>query len=472
LPENIDIDMNGATIEYNGPGWDGPDEDHLSDTSNYNYTTGCAFLNVRDGGHPASASDPDRNITAYNGRGNMRFYNGTFMNCAFGLLHGHDISFEDITFTEVHTNHVFQICACKNVSFERCTFFGMDKTIDYQYTPDASNPIQSNNEVINLDCATASGQFIGIWFLEPIGSTNAATWDDYACREITVNNCTFRPNNDSIMFDAIGYHANFMKPLTDEVSGAADYKYNLHKNIRVTNNYFYGTKKSTGYNKYSIAFLIRHMMNSTFANNVCENVRSLCLIDHVRNITITGNVATNNGENYAICQIVSTSHNSTLQGVANFKTLSKYLNISGNLGLDALATRIDTEDNITTIANRKIYKYAEWTPNTSAYPRFNIDGQTVTLYGRVKATASKTISSEESVMCLPVGLRPTTTVAWIQRIDTYGGSPANAAVLIKILKSGEMSINPIGGSINVIAGSDLWLDGTYLNDGASYTYGG
>lgn len=453
LPEGTDVEMNGATIEYTGLGFSKNDR-----------RSGCAFLNVNNP-NPASASDPDRSITAYNGRGNMRFKNGIFLNCAFGFLHAHDVVFEDCTFGEISTNsHVFQLAACKAISFIRCTFYGISLAQDNTY---GNTEGAVSTEIINLDLSTQdyakeSGQFIDYWFIPPVNGNKAATWDEYACRDITVDGCVFRPNNNSVYSDAIGYHANFMQPYKDEVSPDPDKPNQFHKCIRVVNNYIYGQQRSSGNTRSTIAFKARHMMNSIFANNVCENVQALAVIDHVRQITISGNVVKKNSNNANAITVESTWHTwptgtvpkSEGSSIMGYNTASKYMNIAGNSYGKATITFNASDTNI--------YNKSNWGPNTSAYPRYSKEGATVTLHGRVKPKKSITFNAENEVMTLPEECRPATTVAWVSKGDTYASTNVSFPLLVKVTHAGVVSFTPIGNSVSLTTASDIWIDGTYV----------
>lgn len=444
LPDGTDIDMNGATIEYTGPEFNANAQPP---------TSGSAFFNV-DNPYPASASDPERSILEYNGAGNMTFKNGTFLNCAFGFLHSHDVTFENITFGEVHLNHVLQLCACKNINFLHCTFFGSEEGHDWEST-----------EVINLDISTAGGQFIDSWFLPTLNNVNAATWDEVGCRDIVVDGCIFRPNNNSIYSDVLGYHANWMQPYQDECGDAPQPRH-AHKCIVAVNNYIYGVKRNDlQYTKTTTAFKIRHMFNSVFANNVCENVEKFADIDHVRQVTITGNCILKNSNKVAkTFGTVSSWHSWGTGTVENpdpnktnmgFMTECKNINIAGN----SYGKRATITFNA---ADTNIYNQSTWGPNTAAYPRYSKDGATITLHGRVKPKSTITFNAEKTVMTLPEECRPATTVVWVGKGDTYAATNVSFPVLVKITNAGVLSLTPIGNNLTLTTASDIWIDGTYV----------
>lgn len=434
LPEGTDVDMNGAIIEYTGNQYSGVQP----------YCSACGFLNTHWEGNEF------KTVLEYNGRGNMRFKNGEFINCAFGFMHGHDIAFEDITFGEVRTNHVFQLSACKNVSFLRCTFYGIALSND-----------NGTTEVINLDLS-AYGQFIGEWFF-PSGT---ATLDEYACRDVTVDSCVFRTRNNSIYADVFGYHANFMQPYKDEVSPDPDKLKQIHKCIRAVNNYIYGIGPKTGDNvntKFTTAFNIRHMMNSVFANNVCENIQSFAVIDHVRQVTVSGNVINKNSNNaeafdlrstwhrWSTGTIIDPTHETTNMG---YYTSNKNVNIAGNNYSRPIVT-FGTNDG-------SVYTQSNWAANNDAKPRYLKDGVIIHLHGRVKPTGNITLSGEQVVMTLPSAVCPKDTVSWISRGDSYGSPNDRFSVLVKIKKNGELSFTPLLGSVSLTTASDIWIDGTYI----------
>lgn len=458
LPAGTDVDMNGAIIEYDGPGWTGPDNPPGAQPP---YTSGCGFLNVD------CEDDSYKTILEYNGRGNIRFKNGEFINCAFGFMHGHDISFEDITFGEVKTNHVFQLSACKNVSFLRCTFFGIASTND-----------NGTTEVINLDLSSY-GQFIAEWFFPQ----NAATLDVYACREITVDSCVFRPRNDSVYSDVLGYHANFMQPYDGEVPGY-DHPYQVHRNIRAINNYIYGIKKSSGNTRYTVAFKIRHMMNCIFSNNVCENVQSLFEADHVRNVTVTGNVIQGNGNGANAFATTSTWHATTRGDNKQYLSTIKNLNVSGNMcdgnivnnqtlvGLKVTKAFVANDYRIITgydANNNPIYEATNWTENPDAKPRYSKAGVVTMLHGRVKPKTAMAFNAETKVLTLPESCRPATTVSWLQKGDLWDGSGTTFSLLVKITTGGVLSLTPITTKPNLTTAADLWIDGAYTAFNSNYS---
>lgn len=482
LPEGTDVEMNGATIEYIG--------DNFDNTPGH-YRSGCAFLNVNDP-HPASASDPDRAITKYNGRGNMRFRNGTFLNCAFGFLHSHDVSFEDCFFGEIYANgHVFQLAACKNFSFYRCTFCGVSLARDNVYS--ASGKLNDvSTEVINLDISTETGQFIDTWFIPKINNVVAPTWDEYACREITVDHCIFKSNNDSLFQDAIGYHANWMQPYDGEVENY-DHINQVHKHIHVTNNYIYGQKRSKTsghYNtEYTVAFKIRHMMYCIFANNICENVQSLFEADHVRNVTVCGNVIQGNGNGARAFVVDHTWHDTTRGDNKQFLTVCKNLNIAGNMCDGDIV-------NNQTLIGPKVMRYfsvngnttdpvidsavftnkTQWTANTDSYPRYSKNGTVTTLHGRVNCVASLTLTptSNSELLTLPESCRPASVVTWVGRGETWdnaGNLLSSFPVFLRITPAGVLSVSAIDSNVNLTTGSQIWIDGIFsaINNNYSST---
>ncbi|PFR11233.1 hypothetical protein COK10_10820 [Bacillus anthracis] len=118
--------------------------------------------------------------TDYNGNGNIHIEGGTLdgnvleFNQGFNLTgwaRGTNLTFRDITFKDVITNHCMDINACKDVLIENCRFLGYkDGTVD-----------QSRNypEAIQISNHTQAGY------------SDFGIWDGTSCQNIIVRGCYF-----------------------------------------------------------------------------------------------------------------------------------------------------------------------------------------------------------------------------------------------------------------------------------------
>ena len=189
-----------------------------------------------------------------------------------------------------------------------------------------------------------------------------------------------------------------MQPYDGEVEGY-DHPLQVHKNIRATNNYIYGIKKTSGNTKFTVAFKIRHMMNCIFANNVCENVQALFEADHVRNVTVSGNVVQGNGNGSNAFIVNKTWHATTRNDGKQYLTATKNLNVTGNMcdgnkvnnqtlvGPKVTKAFVANDYRIITgydANDNPIYENTNWTENADAKPRYSKAGVVTMLHGRVK----------------------------------------------------------------------------------------
>ena len=162
LLKNTTIDFNNTTIKCLGP--------HLF----YN------FLN-------------DSDSTSYRGNGNISIKN---LNVSGGtvacLMHGKNISFDNINAKNTMTNHFFELSACKNVEIKNSTFRGS--------LIDATDPNQM--EMIHL----ALCQYEDSPWLDP----HSKTYDGTMNQQILIKNCLFDRSTDpefGAMYIAIGNHS-------------------------------------------------------------------------------------------------------------------------------------------------------------------------------------------------------------------------------------------------------------------------
>lgn len=500
LPANTNVDMNGATIQYKRA-----INNHSSQVCGDAEDAPSLWKTIIFNADPNNAQD--RVARRFNGRGNIHFKNGKFDGCAFGLLHGKNITFENCEFTAVYTNHVFQICGCSDIIFKNCRFHGIHVSADAGTT-----------QVINLDIAGNSGQFINQTWEDSYGTKTAqgtkCPWDNQWCQNIVVESCLFITdpvtivNNNavdgSVMYDVLGYHANWMQPDKDEVANGPELipesdqisellGNNKHRFIRATKNIIVGSVWSKN-TKNTRAFMIRHMQDSIFSDNICRVVQSFFEADHASNIVIANNIVTGRGDissadgnQFSNAFIIKRSWHSavTWEGAdKQFLTTSRHINMSNNMCNNVIF------NNQMLISEKNSYEFASnpgkrpttdlvmdpkiftnqtvWVANTAAFPRFTKAGVVTTIHGRLKPKQAFTFSSESVAMILPTYCSPATTVTWTGTGIIYGSPNTYFSVLIKIKENGELSLTPVGGSYNLTATSDIWLDGTFVAFDSSF----
>lgn len=149
----------------------------------------------------------DTELYGYSGNGNIVIKNGIIDGLSVALFHGSDITIENIDFQYTNSTHTVQICACKNIIVEKCSFKGVKLST-------ASNP---HYDIINIDPCDYTA-----FPLVPLGSP---AFDGTECSYITVNNCLFsKGNRDGYGgFVAVGIHYTIDNG-------------NRHNNIVVSNN--------------------------------------------------------------------------------------------------------------------------------------------------------------------------------------------------------------------------------------------
>ncbi len=149
-------------------------------------------------------------VTGYNGDGNITLKNGTVVGGGFNLAHGYGIRFLNMAFKNSVGAHYFEICACKNVLFESCTFIGM-----------ASN-VASVKEYINIDSCDYDSF--------PYAAQDSVFFDGTVNDGLYFRGCLFSVGEDLTYkngYNAIGVHFS-----------PAGYQH--HKNIYVMNNVIEG----------------------------------------------------------------------------------------------------------------------------------------------------------------------------------------------------------------------------------------
>ena len=135
--------------------------------------------------------DSDTSVTGYNGNHNIQIIGGK-INGDISFIHGKNILLKDISFYHVENDHCMEICACKNVIVDGCTFEGVKtQTEDRQYV-----------ENVQIENATHTAF--------PWLADETATYDNTGCENVTVQNCEFK-QTDIITYQfytAIGGHTH------------------------------------------------------------------------------------------------------------------------------------------------------------------------------------------------------------------------------------------------------------------------
>ena len=108
-------------------------------------------------------------FTDYNGNGNIIIKNGNINGGCISLIHGENILIENVNFKDTLNNHFIELCACKNVKIDNCTFLN---TLD-----------ATNKGCINLDpCEYTSFPWL---------DEENPTYDDTVNDNIIICNCKF-----------------------------------------------------------------------------------------------------------------------------------------------------------------------------------------------------------------------------------------------------------------------------------------
>lgn len=201
IQEKLSIEED-KIIEFKSQTYNFTDSFRLN--SNTKLVLNDAVLNSTDRHLFFNFKDTDTDITGYNGSHNIEIIGGK-INGAISFIHGKNLTFKDIDFYHVENDHCMEICACKNVLIENCSYEGVTtQTNDRQYV-----------ENIQLENATHTNF--------PWLTDETATYDNMGCENITINNCTFK-QTDIItyrFYAGIGGHTY-----------VAEYP---HKNVVITN---------------------------------------------------------------------------------------------------------------------------------------------------------------------------------------------------------------------------------------------
>lgn len=199
-------------------------------------------------------------FSGYSGNGNITIKNGTIIGGAMSFIHAPNIKLINIDFRNSTNDHFLEICACKDLFVDRCSFVGME------------NLNTSVLEYINVD-PCYFGPF-------PWNQNISSFYDGTINNRITICDCVFEIGSDSYAygFNAIGVH----------VSDGSK-----HQNIRIINN------KISGFTGCGLR--INNMNNVVIANNIIELTASgsngirVGDVAKSTNVIIKGNVITASG---------------------------------------------------------------------------------------------------------------------------------------------------------------------------------
>lgn len=193
----------------------------------------------------------------YNGNGNIKIANGILDggNCSF--IHGANITFENLHFINCKNDHILELCAMTDIKIINCTFEG---------TPVQSSIGNMSKEDIQWENATQSN-------FPHFTDSLSATYDNTACQNITIDNCTFKKPSDISyeFYTAIGNHNEVLlyphqniiikNCLFDNPRSVTINFYNTN-NVIIENNIFNGN------NLNAISDYTCHIRTRNICNNV------------------------------------------------------------------------------------------------------------------------------------------------------------------------------------------------------------
>lgn len=171
----------------------------------------------------------DVSYSGYNGQHDIRIEGGTFDGNGKDLKssaspirmgHGRNISFENVTVSNVYNSHHVELAGCENVSFENCEFKDFN----------GKGVNGGNNEALQFDILHNASHF-----------PKYPGFDDTPCQNVVVNNCRFK---------------NLQRGLGTHSAVAGSY----FNNMKFTNNHFEDIK---GYAIIATAYKASEISNNT-----------------------------------------------------------------------------------------------------------------------------------------------------------------------------------------------------------------
>src|SRR5699024_7305466 len=162
-----------------------------------------------------NADENENTATNYNGNGNIHIHGGTIKNGhIISMIQAKNVIIENMNIIDMVTTHAVEIAGCKNVILRNLHFEGK------LYSERGND---GKAEIIQIDLATY-GNFP--WLPEGSSSFNSIINEN-----ITIENCVFKPGKNSFKYhySSIGSHSRNIEN---------------HKNIKITNCYFYNTTQS------------------------------------------------------------------------------------------------------------------------------------------------------------------------------------------------------------------------------------
>ena len=192
--------------------------------------------------------------TRYNGEKRITFKGGVYRadgnnggSNIFSVFHAEDVTFENVTCLNVVGAHAMDLVGSRNIKVLYCKFKGYN-TITVE---------NSNKESIQIDAA-------GCYSYPIFSNKDAATYDGTPTCDVIIHGCEFGASDEfPAQPVAIGQHGQHA------LNGSR------YKNIRVTNNKFFGCDDWT----YSYAIRPFSWENAVIANNTIENYKTSIFLD-------------------------------------------------------------------------------------------------------------------------------------------------------------------------------------------------